>query len=107
MSPLSSAIIDTWRRFYRDPLAVIGAIALMIIILAVLFGPIFYRVPIDAIDFSQATAPPSLKHLFGTNDLGQDQLARILVGGRISLAVGIAAMMVAMILGTAIGAISG
>ena len=32
MSPLSSAIIDTWRRFYRDPLAVIGAIALMIII---------------------------------------------------------------------------
>ena len=63
MSPLSSAIIDTWRRFYRDPLAVIGAIALIIIILAVLFGPIFYRVPIDTIDFSQTTAPPSLKHL--------------------------------------------
>ncbi|GBL11111.1 Oligopeptide transport system permease protein OppC [Microcystis aeruginosa Sj] len=107
MSSLSSAIIDTWRRFYRDPLAVIGAIALIIIILAVLFGPIFYRVPIDTIDFSQTTAPPSLKHLFGTNDLGQDQLARILVGGRISLAVGIAAMIVAIILGTAIGAISG
>jgi peptide/nickel transport system permease protein len=99
--------MDIWRRFSRDPLAAIGAIALILIIVSVVFGPWLYRVPIDVIDFSQTTAPPSLKHPFGTNDLGQDQLARMLVGGRISLAVGIAAMTVAIGLGTAIGAIAG
>jgi peptide/nickel transport system permease protein len=99
--------MDIWRRFSRDPLAAIGAISLILIIVSVLFGPWLYRVPIAAIDFSQTTAPPSLKHPFGTNDLGQDQLARMLVGGRISLAVGVAAMAVAIGLGTAIGAIAG
>lgn len=52
-------------------------------------------------------APPSWKHPFGTNDLGQDQLARVLAGGRISLAVGISAAVVAIALGTSIGALSG
>jgi peptide/nickel transport system permease protein len=66
-----------------------------------------YRLPIDAIDFSRTTAPPSWSHPFGTNDLGQDQLARVLSGGRVSLAVGIAAMGVAIVLGTTIGAIAG
>jgi peptide/nickel transport system permease protein len=59
------------------------------------------------IDFSQSTLAPSLAHPFGTNDLGQDQLARVLFGGRISLTVGIMAMLVAVIVGTIIGAISG
>jgi peptide/nickel transport system permease protein len=104
---MSSPIIDPWQRFRRDPLALIGLIALIIIIISVLFGPIIYQVPIDQIDFSQTTASPSVKHPFGTNDLGQDQLARMLVGGRISLAVGIAAMAVAISFGTAIGALAG
>ena len=50
---------------------------------------------------------PSLAHPFGTDDLGQDILAGVLYGGRISLAVGIAAMLVALTLGTLIGAIAG
>ncbi|NJP22582.1 MAG: ABC transporter permease, partial [Hydrococcus sp. CRU_1_1] len=84
-----------------------GTIVLSIIILATIFLPVIYTTSIDKIDFAVSAAPPSWQHPFGTNDLGQDQLARILKGGRISLAVGIAAMLIAISLGTLIGAISG
>ncbi|MEG3437200.1 ABC transporter permease [Pannus brasiliensis CCIBt3594] len=104
---LPSPVADAWRRFYRDRMAVIGAIVLGVIVIGVVFGPVVYRVPIDRIDFARTTEPPSLAHPFGTNDLGQDQLARVLSGGRVSLAVGIAAMAVAIVLGTSIGAIAG
>lgn len=104
---LPSPVADAWRRFSRDRMAVIGAIVLGVIVIGVVFGPVVYRVPIDRIDFARTTAPPSLAHPFGTNDLGQDQLARVFSGGRVSLAVGIAAMAVAIVLGTSIGAISG
>ncbi len=74
---------------------------------AVCIGPLIYVTPTDTIDFTRSTISPNWQHPFGTNDLGQDQLARILSGGRISLAVGTAAAIVAIGLGTAIGAISG
>ncbi len=98
---------EAFHRFRRDRLALLGSVILFIIILGVAVGPLVYQVPIDKIDFSQTAALPSWKHPLGTNDLGQDQLARLLVGGRISLTVGIAAMFVAMTLGTLIGAIAG
>ncbi|WP_071818235.1 ABC transporter permease [Crocosphaera subtropica] len=96
-----------WQKFRRDPLAIFGLITLTIIILAVVIGPFIYQVPLDEIDFAQASAFPSLEHPFGTNSLGQDILARVLFGGRISLTVGILAMFVAILLGTTIGAIAG
>ncbi len=98
---------NTWRRFRRDRLGLLGLSLLSLIILSVVIGPFLYTVPIDAIDFGQASAPPSWQHPFGTNDLGQDQLARVLFGGRISLTVGITSMVVAIFLGTTIGAIAG
>jgi peptide/nickel transport system permease protein len=64
-------------------------------------------VPIDEIDFTARLSPPSAAHPFGTDDLGQDLLARMIYGGRISLAVGFAAMIVATIVGTFVGAIAG
>jgi peptide/nickel transport system permease protein len=105
--PSSPPIAEAWRRFGRDRMAVLGAIVFGAIVCGVIAGPWVYRLPIDAIDFSRTTAPPSWSHPFGTNDLGQDQLARVLSGGRVSLAVGIAAMGVAIVLGTTIGAIAG
>ena len=63
--------------------------------------------PINDIDFTARLAGPSWKHPFGTDDLGQDLLARMIYGGRISLAVGLAAMVVAVTVGTIIGAIAG
>ena len=76
-------------------------------ILILVLGPLLWPVPIDEIDFSAQMDGPSLAHPLGTDDLGQDLLSRMIYGGRISMAVGIAAMLVAVIVGVFIGAVAG
>jgi peptide/nickel transport system permease protein len=98
---------EAWRRFKRHRLALAGAVILGLITLAVLLGPLVWPVPINEIDFSAKLQGPSWKHPLGTDDLGQDLLARMLYGGRISLAVGLAAMFIAIVVGTLVGAIAG
>jgi peptide/nickel transport system permease protein len=98
---------EAWRRFRKHRLAVVSAVILFTLVFAVLAGPFIWRVPIDEIDFTQRLQGPSWEHPLGTDDLGQDLLARILYGGRISLAVGFAAMLVAISVGVLIGAIAG
>jgi peptide/nickel transport system permease protein len=66
-----------------------------------------WNVPINEIDFTARLKGPSWAHPLGTDDLGQDLLARMLYGGRISLAVGLAAMFVAIGVGTIVGATAG
>jgi len=102
-----SLAAEAWRRFRRHRLATFGAVMLGIMVLAVLLGPLIYRVPINEIDFKAKLKTPSWAHPMGTDDLGQDVLARMLYGGRISLAVGVAAMLIAITVGTAVGAVSG
>jgi peptide/nickel transport system permease protein len=99
--------LDAWRRFRRHRLALLSVIILIAIVAAVLLLPFVWRVPINEIDFTARLKGPSLAHPFGTDDLGQDLLARMVYGGRISLAVGFAAMVVAIVVGTIIGAIAG
>jgi peptide/nickel transport system permease protein len=98
---------ETWRRFRRHKLALAGALILAVIALAVLFGPLLWRVPINEIDFPAKLQGTSWRHPLGTDDLGQDLLSRMLYGGRISLAVGLAAMLIAVVVGTAMGALAG
>jgi peptide/nickel transport system permease protein len=98
---------ETWRRFRRHRLAMISSVVLALLILGVVVGPWFWTIPINEIDFSATLETPSWKHPFGTDDLGQDLLARMMYGGRISLAVGLAAMVVATIVGVIIGALAG
>jgi peptide/nickel transport system permease protein len=105
--PRSSLWRETGRRFRRHRLAVIGTVVLVTMVVAVLAGPLVWRQPINAIDFKAKLKSPSWSHPLGTDDLGQDILARMLYGGRISLAVGIVAMLIAISIGTAIGATSG
>ena len=99
--------IETWRRFRRHRLAAASTAIMAAMLFAVALGPLLWQVPINDIDFSAHLEGPSWNHPFGTDDLGQDLLARMLYGGRISLAVGLTAMLVAIIVGTAIGAIAG
>jgi peptide/nickel transport system permease protein len=106
-APRFSPAADAWRRFRRHRLAVVSLGVLVTLILAILLGPLIWRVPINEIDFAAKLQGPSLKHPLGTDDLGQDLLARLLYGGRISLAVGLAAMVVAVSVGILVGAISG
>ena len=98
---------EAWRRFKRHRMAMVSLGLLALMVLAVVFGPWLWRVPINEIDFTATLRGPSLAHPMGTDDLGQDLLARMLYGGRISLAVGLAAMAMAIMVGVTIGAISG
>ena len=98
---------ETTRRFRRHRLAMFGVAILLVMVAAVLAGPFVYRVPINEIDFKAKLKTPSWSHPLGTDDLGQDLLARMLYGGRISLAVGVAAMLIAISVGTLIGASAG
>jgi peptide/nickel transport system permease protein len=98
---------DAWRRFRRHRLAMAGATVFLVLTAATVIGPVVYRVGINTIDFHASMAPPSAAHPFGTNDLGQDMLARVLYGGRLSIAVGITAMLMSVTVGTLMGAIAG
>ena len=98
---------EAWRRFRRHKLAVAGLIVLVVMVAMVAFGPILWKVSINEIDFAARLKTPTLAHPFGTDDLGQDVFARMLYGGRISLSVGLAAMLMAMFVGVTIGAIAG
>ena len=98
---------EAWRRFKRHRLAYWSLWVLGFMVLAVLIGPLFYKVGINDVDFQARLAGPSWKHPLGTDDLGRDILARMLYGGRISLAVGLSAMLVAITVGVIIGAIAG
>jgi peptide/nickel transport system permease protein len=99
--------LEAWRRFRRHKLAMASAVVLLAMVLAVLLGPLVWRVQINDIDFSSQLAGPSWAHPLGTDDLGQDILARLLYGGRISIAVGLCAMLVAAVVGVLVGAVAG
>jgi peptide/nickel transport system permease protein len=98
---------DAWRRFCRHRLALVSLFVLGATVVAILLGPLVWTVAINDIDFAARLEGPSAAHPFGTDDLGQDLLARLLYGGRISLAVGLAAMSVAVAGGTFVGAVAG
>ncbi len=98
---------DAWRQFRRHRLAMFGLVVFVTLIAATLVGPLVYPRPINDIDMTARLDPPSLAHPMGTDDLGQDMLARILYGGRVSMAVGMAAMLIAITIGTLVGAVSG
>ena len=98
---------EAWRRFCRHKMAVVSLVVLLAMVLLVVFGPLVWKVAINDIDFGARLKGPSWAHPFGTDDLGQDIFARMLYGGRISLAVGLAAMMMAILVGVTVGAIAG
>ena len=98
---------DAWYQFRRHRLAMAGLVVLSLLVIGTLLGPFVYRTPINDINFKLAIEGPSLEHPFGTDDLGRDLLARALWGGRVSIAVGLTAVLIAITLGTSIGAFAG
>jgi peptide/nickel transport system permease protein len=98
---------EAWRRFKRHRLAYASLWLLALLSLAVLLGPLVYKVGINDIDFTARLKGPGGTHPLGTDDLGRDLLARMLYGGRISLAVGLAAMLTGILIGVVVGAVAG
>ncbi|MGF6232531.1 peptide/nickel transport system permease protein [Inquilinus ginsengisoli] len=97
-----------WRRFRRHKLAMIGVACILLLVLACVAGP--WLLPFDdlRIDMRARFAPPLTGwHLFGTDPLGRDLCARLLMAGRISLSVAFAAMVISTIVGSAVGVVAG
>src|SRR5438477_2455059 len=97
------------RRFVANRLAVAGLITIALLSLVALLAPVLAPYDPTAIEHVLDTRylPPSWHHLFGTDEFGRDQLSRALYGARISLAVGVLGMLVAVSVGTLYGAIAG
>jgi peptide/nickel transport system permease protein len=97
----------TWRRIRREPLGLSAFAVLVLLLLAVLVGPFVWPYEPNQADALATLEPPSAQHWLGTDELGRDVVARILSGGRVSLAVGLFAMLVGLTLGTVIGGSAG
>jgi len=98
---------DVWRQFRRHKGAMIGLFLLAVIIIATIVGPPLYPYDPYALDIDNANQSASWTHPMGTDNLGRDVLARLLIGGRISLSVGFAAMLVGLVVGTLVGVLAG
>ena len=92
---------------WRDPRALAGGTLLLLFGIAAIAGPAIRRVDPNFLDLANAGAMPSAPHPLGTDESGRDVLARLLAGGRVSLAVGFAAMCVSVSLGTVLGSVAG
>jgi peptide/nickel transport system permease protein len=104
----SSLWKDAFKRLLRDKLAVAGLIVLTVIILSSAFAPLLTRYDPNEVSLPNRFVKPfSQGHILGTDHLGRDLFSRILYGGRISVPVGVFAVIIAMVIGVTIGLISG
>jgi peptide/nickel transport system permease protein len=99
--PAQSPAQLVWLRFRRHKMALVGSV---ILILIIIFMPESYA---NFNDTKIKFQPPSLAHPFGTDSIGRDVMARTISGGQISLIIGVSAMLVALVVGTLVGAIAG
>ncbi len=98
---------DAWLQFRKHKLALIAVAVLAVIVLGVMIGPAIWTLDPTYIDIIAAYQISSPEHPWGTDSLGRDTLARALQGGRVSLMIGISAMLVSISIGTIIGLASG
>ena len=94
-------------RLLRNRVAILGGVLLTLIAFGCVFLPVLLRLDPNATQPALRNLPPSARFLFGTDNLGRDLVARVLVGGRTSLLVGLAATAVSVLVGVAYGAIAG
>lgn len=106
-TPPRSQWRDVWDQFKTHKGALIGGIVFFTIILVVFAGPLVWTIDATQIDIRARNQGPSLAHPFGTDQLGRDTLARMIAGGQVSIAVGLAAMVLALILGSLVGVMAG
>ncbi len=95
-----------WLSFKRDKAAIVSLTLLLVIVVACVIAPLLPLNP-NATDLSNRLAGPSLQHIFGTDEYGRDYLARVLYGGRVSLLVGVLAMLTSLVIGIIVGTVAG
>jgi oligopeptide transport system permease protein len=104
-----SLYVDAWHRLKRNRAALLAAGVLAAILVLVIIGPMLNPWDHEIPDWDHYSTPPSLEtgHLMGTDALGRDLFERVMIGGRISLLVGIIATLVSLVIGVSYGAIAG
>ncbi|MAO00343.1 ABC transporter permease [uncultured Roseovarius sp.] len=106
-APPRSQWRDVWDQFRSHRGALIGSIVLIAISAAVFLGPLVWPYDATFIDIRARNQGPSWAHPFGTDQLGRDTLARMMAGGQTSIAVGLTAMLLALVLGSLVGVLAG
>src|SRR5215210_73409 len=96
-----------WRRFSRHRLALAGGAVLILLYIGAVVTPWIAPYGYAHIDFTAFNQPPSLHHPMGTDQLGRDELTRVMYGGRISLALGLAVGVFSTLIGATVGIFSG
>lgn len=103
--------IKEWRHsvklFSKSPLAVAGLIIVILFILMAIFAPLLAPYPEGWSDIKIRNMPPSQEHILGTEKFGGDILSMIILGSRVSLAIGLSVVFIAVLIGTIVGAIAG
>ena len=98
-----------WHRLRRNRLAMLGLALMSAILLLAVFADVIadYTTQVVGMNMAQRLQPPNASHWFGTDGYGRDVFARIIHGSRLSLSLSIISMMIAVAIGSMIGAISG
>ncbi len=97
----------SWRAFWHHPLGMVGVIGIVSIVLFCFVGPLIYHASAYTTNITALMQAPSLRFPLGTDDLGRNYLARLMLGGQVSLIVGFAAAVASMAIGVTYGLISG
>jgi len=98
---------DAWHRLSKNKIAVFGGVTLIVLTIACIFGPLLSSYSYEDQNLNLGASAPSMSHWLGTDTLGRDLLVRLLVGGRISIGVGLCATLVALTIGVVYGATAG
>ncbi|MEJ5200324.1 MAG: ABC transporter permease [Anaerolineae bacterium] len=105
--PPETLLSLAWRHFRRHRLALLGSFVLLVLILGAIFVPLVTRYDPGKTNILEQYQAPSLRHPMGTDGLGRDMFVRAMAGGRVSLSIGLLAMLLAITIGTVIGSLAG
>lgn len=98
---------ESWKRFKRNPTAVIGLVVIVILILVAIFAPLIAPFDYQVQNYAEMMQKPSLKHLFGTDQFGRDIFSRCIYGTRYSLLIALFCTIAALLSGGVLGIIAG
>jgi peptide/nickel transport system permease protein len=110
-TPSTGLWADAWYRLRRNPGAITGVVIITVVVIVAIFAPLL--APFDPREqnlslLKEGCCPgPSREHLFGVDELGRDELSRVIYGARFSLLIGVVSVTVGFVLGSILGAISG
>lgn len=96
-----------WKRLKKNKLALTGLFILIFMVLMSIVGPWISPYDMETIDLGNVSSPPTAQHILGTDSVGRDVLTRIMYAGRISLSVGVVAVVIEIVIGSVLGAVAG